>query len=77
METQFGYHIIQLEDRKPAGTRSFDEVKDELLKEVRASVMQDARVNAAQKLQQGVEPNVQAVEAFAARYAKDVPAAKK
>ncbi len=70
VETQFGYHIIQLEERKPAGKRGFEEVKDELLKEVRASVVQDARVNAAQRLQQGVEPNVQAIEAFAERHTK-------
>ncbi len=70
VETQFGYHIIQLEDRKPPSTRSFDEVKDELLKEVRASVTQEARVKAAQKLQDGVEPNAKAIEDFAAGYAK-------
>lgn len=70
VETQFGYHIIQLADRKPAGTRSFDEVKEELLKEVRASVLQDGRVKAAQKLMEGVEPDNQAIESFASRYSK-------
>lgn len=70
VETQFGYHILQLEDRKAPTTRSFDEVKDELLKEVRASVVQDARVKAAQKLGEGVEPDTKAIEAFAAGYAK-------
>jgi peptidyl-prolyl cis-trans isomerase C len=28
--TQFGYHILQVTGRKPAGTMSFDEVKDKL-----------------------------------------------
>lgn len=27
VKTRFGYHIIRLEDRRPAGTASFDEVK--------------------------------------------------
>lgn len=70
VETQFGFHIIQLEDRKAPTTRPFEEVKEELLKEVRASVTQDARVKAAQKLQEGVEPDAKAIEAFAAGYAK-------
>ncbi len=27
VETRFGYHVIKVEDRRPAGKRSFDEVK--------------------------------------------------
>ncbi len=27
VKTQFGYHVIYLEDKKPSMTRSFDEVK--------------------------------------------------
>ncbi len=30
VKTQFGYHIILLEDRKPAGEKSFDEVKPQI-----------------------------------------------
>jgi peptidyl-prolyl cis-trans isomerase C len=30
VETPFGYHVIKVTDRKPAGTRSFDEVKDRI-----------------------------------------------
>ena len=70
VETQFGYHIIQLEERKPPTPRSFDEVKDELVKEVRASVTQEARVKAAQKLGEGVQPDAQAIDAFTAGYVK-------
>lgn len=77
VETQFGYHILQLEAHKPAYQRPFDEVKDELVKEVRASVTQDARVAAAQKLQQGVEPNTKAIDAFTERHAKELPPAGK
>ncbi|MBN9576709.1 MAG: peptidylprolyl isomerase [Alicycliphilus denitrificans] len=76
VESQFGYHIIQLEGRKPAYQRPFDEVKDELVREVRASVTQEARVAAAQKLQQGVDPDTKGIDAFTARYAKELPAAK-
>jgi peptidyl-prolyl cis-trans isomerase C len=75
VQTQFGYHIIQLEDRKPAHTRSFDEVKDQLVKEVRASLTQDARVAEAQKIAQGMELDQKAVDAFAAQHT--APAAPK
>ncbi len=30
VKTQFGYHIIYLDDRKPAGTRKLEEVKDQI-----------------------------------------------
>jgi peptidyl-prolyl cis-trans isomerase D len=30
VKTQFGYHIIKLEDRKPAGLKPFDEVRGEI-----------------------------------------------
>ncbi|NOZ90086.1 MAG: peptidylprolyl isomerase [Epsilonproteobacteria bacterium] len=30
VKTQFGYHIIYLEDKKPAGSKKFDEVKEQI-----------------------------------------------
>jgi parvulin-like peptidyl-prolyl isomerase len=30
VKTQFGYHIIYLEDKKPAGIKKFDEVKEQI-----------------------------------------------
>ena len=32
VETQFGYHLIKVTDKKPAETKSYDQVKDELAK---------------------------------------------
>ncbi len=34
VKTQFGYHIIQLNEKNAAGEKSFDEVKDEVAKKV-------------------------------------------
>lgn len=74
VKSQFGFHIIQLHSKLPAGTRPFSEVRDELVKEVRANLQQEARVAEAQKAQQGVQLDTAAIEALAARYAK--PAAR-
>lgn len=68
VESQFGYHIIQLEERKPAGTRPFEEVRDQLMKEVRTSVAQEARVTEAQRLQKDMAVQQEAVSAFSATF---------
>ena len=68
VESKFGFHIIKLDARKPAGIQSFDEVREQLIKEVRSNVQQEARVAAAEKLQQGVKINTEAIKAFAAGY---------
>lgn len=75
VKTQFGYHIIQLEAHKPAHTRAFDEVKDELVKEVRANITQDARVAEAQKIAGSMKLDEKAVDAFAEQH--KAPSAKK
>lgn len=77
VKTQFGYHILQLEERVPEHVRPFDEVKDQLVQQVRSSIQQDARVAEAQKLAAGMKTDPDAIKAFAAEWAKQVPAAKK
>ena len=77
VQSKFGYHILQLEGRHPARTRSFDEVRNELIQEIRANVQQEARANDAQAMQKEAKINKEAIEAFAASYepkpAKAVP----
>lgn len=68
VETRFGYHILQLDERRPARTRAFEEVREELIKEVRTSSAQEARAVEAQKIQQGAKINQEAIDAFAATY---------
>jgi len=75
VETKFGFHIIQLQEKKSAGVRPFDEVKADLIKEIVASVKQDARVAYAQKMQQGVTTNAEAIAGFAAKQSAVSPAA--
>jgi peptidyl-prolyl cis-trans isomerase C len=68
VETKFGYHILQLDERRPERIRAFEEVRDELMKEVRTTAAQDARATEAQKIQQGATIRQEAIEAFAATY---------
>ncbi len=75
VETKFGFHIIQLQEKKPAGVRPFDEVKADLVKEVAASVKQDARVAYAQKMQQGATTNADTIADFAAKQGAANPVA--
>ena len=35
VKTQFGYHVIYLEDKKPEGFSSFEEVKDKIIRKMR------------------------------------------
>lgn len=77
VQSKFGYHIIQLQGKKDARIRSFDEVKDELLKEASTAIVQDARSAYAEKAQVGVEVRNEAIADFAAQYAKQNPAQTK
>jgi peptidyl-prolyl cis-trans isomerase C len=42
VETQFGYHIIRLEEKEPAATLTFDQVKDELQQKLKQGKVRDA-----------------------------------
>mgnify|MGYP003610618405 CR=1 FL=1 len=75
VETKFGFHIIQLQEKKSAGVRPYDEVRADLVKEIIASVKQDARVAYAQKMQQGVTINAEAIAEFAAKQSAANPTA--
>ena len=70
IETQFGYHIIQLQERISTGVRSFDEVKPELLLEARTKFTQDARVAEAEQYQREGKANKEAIDSFSAGFKK-------
>ena len=43
VETQFGYHIIRLDERHPVGVKPFDEVRPQVMGEARAALLNQAR----------------------------------
>lgn len=49
-ESPFGFHIMQLVDRKPAGTVPFTEVKDVLMREAQNEILNKARLDARDKI---------------------------
>lgn len=65
VETQFGYHIIKLEGRRPAGIRPYDEVKEVLRRDTEIKILNDARLAEVQKIQDSVKMNKDAISAFA------------
>lgn len=42
VRTQFGWHVIKVEDKKPAGTTPFDEVKDQISAFLKSSKQREA-----------------------------------
>lgn len=66
VETQFGYHIVKLDGRRPAGLRPFDQVKEVLMREAETKIVNDRRMERVQRIQESVKFNKQAIESFAA-----------
>lgn len=70
VETEFGFHIVKLEDRRPAGVRPFEEVREGLEREIRAKAQNEARQARIDAIQRAAKVDVPGLEALAARYAK-------
>ena len=64
VETNFGFHIIRLEETRAGGIRSFEDVKPELRKELGASLIKARRDQEVQRLMQGARFNQDAVQAL-------------
>lgn len=64
VETQFGFHIIQLVEKKPAGKRSFDEVKAVLLRETEAALINEGRNKEQERILSEAKFDDAAIEAF-------------
>ena len=64
VETQFGFHIIKLDEKRPAGLRQFEQVKDDLMTEARATIVNDARVKLRDRVMSTANFNDAELEVF-------------
>ena len=65
VESQFGYHIIRLEERREKGLQSYDEVREKLLAEARAAILNQSRVQKVDALNTDFVFENDALEALA------------
>ena len=68
--TEFGYHLIKLEARRPAGVLPYAEVREALRAEASGRVQREARTERLNQLLGQFKTDPAAVEAFAKQYAK-------
>ncbi len=77
VESQFGLHIIQLQERIPEKILSFGEVSDMLVAEVQAKKAQEGRLQEADKIRAAGEFNEKALQTLLKANAELAPAAAK
>ncbi len=68
VETRFGFHVIELVEKRPAGLQPFEEVKAQLVKEAAGGVGMAARQDLVRSLLEAAKPHPEAIEAFSATY---------
>jgi len=49
-ETQFGFHVIKLKNRIPAGVKSFEDVKDELIASEKQKIIDEEKTALVEKI---------------------------
>lgn len=66
IETQFGFHVIKLEERKPAAVRPFEEVRESLRQESLNKIFNEGRNRETQRLIGIAKFDQPAIDGFAA-----------
>ena len=71
--SSFGWHIIKLEGRRPAVQKTFEEAREEILAELKAKHVNDARDGALAKLRNdpSIKANREAIDALVIRVDPD------
>lgn len=64
IESPFGFHIIKLEDRKPAGPAPYEDVKDTLLREAQGTLAAAGRVRERDRILKDLKLDEAALDAF-------------
>lgn len=65
VETPFGFHVIKFEGKRAAGVRSYEQVKEVLIREAEAKILTTKRLEYTQKIQDTVKFDKAAIDAFA------------
>jgi len=63
VESQFGYHIIRLEERREKGTQPYAEVRSQLIDEARTAILNQSRIDKVQSLNKDFVFDKEAIEA--------------
>ena len=61
-ESPFGFHIIKLTEKKPAGVKMFAEVKDQLMKDAQNEILTQGRVKEQERILKDAKFNNLALE---------------
>lgn len=72
--SQFGFHIIRLEERQPASSQPYAEVRKQLHAEITASLQKKARALALERLRAQAEGDADRLDAFIAAQKQQLPA---
>jgi len=65
IETQFGYHILKLEERRAAGGRAFSDVKETLIKQAQATLSTRQREATRDRILKDAKVDSNAIEELA------------
>ena len=55
VESQFGLHIIRLDERKAKSIQSYEEIKNKLLSEARGGILSEKRMLMVQKINSQIQ----------------------
>jgi peptidyl-prolyl cis-trans isomerase C len=65
IETPFGFHILKLEEKKPAGVRPFVEVKEPLMQDAQKEILNQGRIAERDRILKNAEYNKPGIEELA------------
>lgn len=65
IETPFGFHILKLEEKKPAGVRPFIEVKEPLMQDAQKEILNQGRIAERDRILKIAEYNKPSIEELA------------
>jgi len=64
VETQFGYHIIRLDERREKGVKPYEAVSEQLHEEARQALLNESRVQKVVDLTKNFTFHRSAIQAF-------------